>query len=241
MRDVCVHEVKEEKICIEESWKKFLINEFKKTYMLDLKNFLVKEKKKKKIIYPRGENIFKAFELTHYEDVKVVILGQDPYHGPSQAHGLCFSVLPGIKPPPSLINIYKELQSDVGFTPVSHGYLANWAKQGILLLNSVLTVEHSKAGSHQGKGWEHFTDKVMKVLNERDDPVIFVLWGSYAKRKGEFIDASKHIVLQAAHPSPFSVYRGFFGCKHFSKINYHLKKLNKDPIDWQLPAVVEDF
>lgn len=222
------------KTCIEASWKAKFNNEFEKPYMQRLKDFLLQEKSKQKIIYPKGPEIFKAFELTPFNKVKVVILGQDPYHGPNQAHGLCFSVKPGVPLPPSLMNIYKELQQDVGFKPVPHGCLIDWAKQGILLLNSVLTVEKSKAASHQGKGWEQFTDKAIHLLNDREDPVIFVLWGSYAHKKGEFINTDKHIVLKSAHPSPLSAYRGFFGCKHFSKVNEYLIALNKKPINWQL-------
>lgn len=227
-------------VCLEESWKEVLAPEFDKDYMKILKKFLQSEKKAKKTIYPKGDDIFRAFEFTPFDKVKVVILGQDPYHGPNQAHGLCFSVKPGIAIPKSLRNIYKELQFDVGFKPVNHGCLKHWAKQGVLLLNSVLTVERSNAGAHQGKGWEQFTDEVIARLNERTDPVIFVLWGAYAHKKGEIINQENHIVLQAAHPSPFSAYRGFFGCKHFSKINECLKSLNKTPINWQLPET-ENF
>ncbi len=206
--------------------------------MITLREFLHKEKIERKTIYPKGVNIFRAFDLTPLEKVKVVILGQDPYHGENQAHGLCFSVKPGIQLPPSLVNIYKELESDLGIKPVKHGYLESWAKQGVLLLNSVLTVEQGKAASHQGKGWEKFTDQVIDILNNRPYPIIFVLWGSYAQQKGQFIDVKRHVVLSAAHPSPLSAYRGFFGCRHFSKINEYLHRWGEDPINWQLPEYV---
>lgn len=226
-------------IQIEESWKPALAEEFVAPYMQDLKKFLQQEKQQGKIIYPNGENIFSAFNYTPFDKVRVVIIGQDPYHGPNQAHGMCFSVLPGVKPPPSLVNIYKELYSDLNIAPVKHGYLLPWAKQGVLLLNSVLTVEHSKPASHQAKGWERFTDHVITQLNARDKPLIFVLWGSYAQNKGKIIDQNKHVVLTAAHPSPFSAHRGFLGCKHFSKINSILQSWGQQPIDWQLPNEVD--
>ncbi len=204
--------------------------------MQDLKSFLLQQKQQKKVIYPKGEECFSAFNHTPLDKVRVVIIGQDPYHGPDQAHGMCFSVKPGIKLPPSLRNIYKELQDDLQVVPVKHGYLLPWAEQGILLLNSVLTVEQSNPGSHRGKGWERFTDKVIDVLNAQSRPIIFVLWGSYAQEKGKIIDAARHQVLTAAHPSPFSAYRGFFGCKHFSQINNILTARGESPIDWQLPS-----
>lgn len=222
-----------------DSWQKILASEFDKQYMKQLKDFLQAEKNSGKIIYPKNQDIFSALNTTPYEDVKVVIIGQDPYHGPHQAHGMCFSVLPGIKPPPSLVNIYKELKADLDIEPVEHGYLLSWAKQGVLLLNSVLTVERSKANSHQGKGWELFTDKIISLLNERDEPIIFVLWGNYAQKKCTHIDHNKHLILQASHPSPFSARTGFFGCKHFSKINEYLLALHKEPIDWKLPSIIE--
>jgi len=168
-------------------------------------------------------------------DVKVVILGQDPYHQPNQAHGLCFSVLPGIKTPPSLVNIYKELQTDLGIERANHGYLETWATQGVLLLNAVLTVEDSNANAHQGKGWEQFTDKVISVVNEQCDNVVFLLWGGYAQKKGAVIDSQKHLVLKAPHPSPLSAHRGFLGCRHFSQANAYLEQHDKKNIDWQLP------
>lgn len=223
-------------IKLEQSWVPFLSKEFSKPYMKDLYTFLQQEKNKKKVIYPKVNEIFQSFSATPYDKVKVVILGQDPYHGPEQAHGLCFSVKPGIKPPPSLVNIYKELESDLGVKRVKHGCLEHWAQQGVLLLNSVLTVENGAAASHQGKGWEQFTDQVVSALNLREEPVIFLLWGNYAQKKGKSINSSKHIVLSSVHPSPLSANRGFFGCKHFSKVNEHLKNWNKKLIDWQLPG-----
>ncbi len=217
------------------SWQQPLQTEFEASYMQDLKLFLRNEKDKHKIIYPHSSNWFHALETTALDEVKVVILGQDPYHQPGQAHGLCFSVQPGIKIPPSLVNIYKELESDLGIKPVKHGYLESWARQGVLLLNAVLTVEDSKANSHQGKGWEAFTDKVIEVINEQRQNVVFMLWGSYAQRKGSVIDTSKHLVLTAPHPSPLSAHRGFFGCRHFSKANQYLEAHGQMPINWQLP------
>lgn len=222
-------------IKLESSWKEQLIDEFSKPYMQRLKAFLQQEKQQNKVIYPKGSEIFQAFELTPFDKVKVVILGQDPYHGPNQAHGLCFSVKPGIRIPPSLLNIYKELEQDLNIKRASHGYLTSWAKQGVLLLNCVLTVEQGLAASHQGKGWEEFTDVVINKLNARREPLIFVLWGSYAQRKGAHIDTTHHSVLQSVHPSPLSASRGFLGNKHFSTINTLLQNNNVAPIDWQLP------
>jgi len=184
-------------------------------------------------IYPPRSKVFNAFKLTPYNEVKVVILGQDPYHGEGQAHGACFSVLPGVKCPPSLVNIYKEIESDIGCKMSSSGYLAPWAKQGVFLLNSVLTVRAGQAGSHQQIGWQWFTDEVIKKLSERKDPIVFLLWGSYAISKRKLIDESKHLVLTAPHPSPLSAYNGFFGCKHFSASNTALEKWGKTPINWQ--------
>jgi uracil-DNA glycosylase len=219
-------------VTLEPSWKAKLGSEFEKPYMATLRGFLRQEKAARKIIFPKGNDIFKAFEYTPIDHVKVVILGQDPYHGPSQAHGLCFSVLPGVRTPPSLINIYKELQSDLGIPPASHGCLVSWAKQGVLLLNSVLTVEQGLAASHQGKGWEIFTDKVIEVLNAESRPIVFVLWGAYAQRKGQVINRDKHLVLESVHPSPLSANRGFFGSRPFSQINAFLKSKGQSPIDW---------
>lgn len=223
---------------LEVSWGLALKEAFESSYMQQLRTFLREEKDKRKYIYPHSKDIFKAFDYTPLEQVRVVIIGQDPYHGPGQAHGLCFSVRAGIAPPPSLINIYKELQNDLGIAPVSHGCLVAWAKQGVLLLNSVLTVERGKANSHQGKGWEKFTDYVVAFLNQRTQPIIFVLWGAYAQKKGQCIDARKHFVLQSAHPSPLSAHRGFFGSKPFSKINHYLMSRHQPPIDWALPREV---
>ena len=218
---------------LESSWQATIGDEFQRPYMQSLREFLRKEKDDKKIIYPKTVNVFQAFNLTPFDNVKVVILGQDPYHGPNQAHGLCFSVQDGVRPPPSLVNIYKELQSDLGIPPAKTGCLTHWAEQGVLLLNSVLTVEQGKAASHQGRGWEEFTDKVIHVLNERSG-LVFLLWGAYAQRKGHFIDAKRHCVLKAPHPSPFSAHTGFFGCKHFSKANDYLVSQGKTPIDWHV-------
>ncbi len=223
---------------LEASWKAALANEFSMPYMRELKLFLQQQKQLGKIIYPKSADIFSALNTTPLDQVRVVILGQDPYHGPKQAHGMCFSVLPGIKPPPSLVNIYKELQADLNITPVTHGYLQSWAQQGVLLLNSVLTVEQANPGSHQNKGWERFTDKIIAVLNAQSKPIIFLLWGSYAQQKGQIIDASKHLILTAAHPSPFSAYRGFLGCKHFSRVNQQLQAWGQSEINWQLPHEV---
>lgn len=225
-------------IDLEASWLEHLKAEFNKPYMQELKMFLQTQKQQKKIIYPHSSNIFAALKYTPLDKVKVVILGQDPYHGYNQAHGLSFSVLPGIKPPPSLQNIYKELYTDLNVKPVTHGFLQSWAKQGVLLLNSVLTVEKGLAASHQGKGWELFTDKIISLLNQKSEPVVFMLWGSHAQKKASFVDESKHFVLKAAHPSPFSAHRGFLGCKHFSKANTKLEQWGKEPINWQLPETV---
>ncbi len=221
------------------SWQQVLHDEFSAPYMLELKHFLRTEKNNHKVIYPHSSHWFHALETTPLDEVKVVILGQDPYHQPGQAHGLCFSVKPGVKTPPSLVNIYKELNNDLGITPVSHGYLENWAKQGVLLLNAVLTVEDSKANAHQGKGWEQFTDKVISTVNEHCDHVVFMLWGSYAQKKGSVIDPQKHLVLKAPHPSPLSAHRGFFGCKHFSQANAYLQQHGASPVDWQLVEQVD--
>jgi uracil-DNA glycosylase len=217
------------------SWQRALDAEFAAPYMQDLKQFLRAEKDKQKVIYPHSSNWFHALETTPLDQVKVVILGQDPYHQPGQAHGLCFSVKPGVKTPPSLVNIYKELESDLGVKPVAHGYLESWAKQGVLLLNAVLTVEDSKANAHQGKGWEQFTDKVISTVNEQCENVVFMLWGSYAQRKGSVIDTDRHMVLKAPHPSPLSAHRGFFGCRHFSQANQYLEAHGQSAINWQLP------
>lgn len=222
---------------LEASWKAQLKDEFAKPYMQSLAQYLQQERQANKIIYPKEDEIFNAFNLTPFDKVKVVILGQDPYHGPNQAHGLCFSVKPGVKIPPSLVNIYKELQQDLHIKPVKHGCLEAWAKQGVLLLNSVLTVENGLAASHQGKGWEQFTNQVIAKLNARQKPIIFVFWGNYAQRKGALINPACHYVLKSVHPSPLSASRGFFGNQHFSTINKILEKLGEPQINWQLPEL----
>jgi uracil-DNA glycosylase len=216
---------------IEESWKEVLGEEFNQPYFIALKGFLLSEKKQH-TIYPPGSKIFEAFNLTPFDNVKVVILGQDPYHGPGQAHGLCFSVPDGIAPPPSLINIFKELRSDTGLPVPGHGNLENWAKQGVLLINATLTVRANQAGSHQKKGWETFTDKVIETLSERRNNLVFILWGNYAQQKSVLIDSRRHLILKSVHPSPLSASRGFFGCKHFSKTNAYLTQNYIEPIDW---------
>lgn len=222
---------------IEPSWKRELIEEFSQPYMQQLRTFLKAEIDAGRKIYPRPNEIFNAFNHTPFEKVKVVILGQDPYHGPGQAHGLCFSVRPGVTPPPSLINIFKELHSDVGIPRPDHGYLVSWADQGVLLLNSVLTVRQGQPASHQKRGWERFTDKAIHLLAEKRENLAFVLWGAYAQRKGEFIDRKKHLVIEAPHPSPLSASRGFFGSRPFSKINAYLEAHGEKPIDWRLPPL----
>ena len=209
---------------LDPAWRAELQEQFDADYMQSLRQFLLQEKAAGKQIFPAGDEIFHALNATGFEQTRVVILGQDPYHGPGQAHGLCFSVKPGVPAPPSLKNIYKELAADIGFKPPGHGCLLHWAEQGVLLLNSVLTVEATKAASHQGKGWERFTDAVISVLNEKRSHLVFLLWGSYAQKKGEYIDRSKHLVLQSPHPSPLSASRGFFGNHHFSKANAYLSE-----------------
>lgn len=225
---------------LHESWRGPLSGEFESAYMQSLKSFLLAEKAQGKRIFPKGGEWFRALDLTPLEQVRVVILGQDPYHGPGQAHGLCFSVQPGVRPPPSLVNIYKELKSDLGIAPARHGFLEHWAKQGVLLLNSVLTVEMGRAAAHQGRGWERFTDAVIAEVNRRETPVVFLLWGSYAQKKAAFVDSTdrggRHLVLKAAHPSPLSAHNGFFGCRHFSKANAFLESRGLSPIDWALPS-----
>ena len=216
---------------IEQSWKEYLVSEFEKPYFLNLVNF-VKNEYATKTIYPKGSQIFNAFEKTPFDNVKVVVLGQDPYHEPQQAHGLCFSVNDGIPLPPSLQNIYKELREDLGINPPASGNLERWAEQGVLLLNATLTVQAHRAGSHQQKGWEEFTDAVIHKIAEEKEHIVFILWGSYAQKKGSFIDPSKHLILKSAHPSPLSSYRGFFGSKPFSKANDYLTKIGKTPIQW---------
>ena len=225
------------KIALHESWKAPLLPEFEADYMARLEAFLLGEKAAGKQIFPNSEEWFRALELTPLEKVRVVILGQDPYHGPGQAHGLCFSVQPGVRPPPSLVNIYKELQTDLGISRPHHGFLEHWATQGVLLLNSVLTVEMTKAASHRGKGWEKFTDAVIRLVNAKTDPVVFMLWGNYAQKKADFVDSARHLVLNAAHPSPLSAHNGFLGCRHFSQCNAFLESKGLPPIDWALPEL----
>lgn len=216
------------------SWLRRLEQEFQQPYMQTLKKFLADEKALGKVIFPPGKEMFNALNSTEFYQVKVVIIGQDPYHGANQAHGLCFSVRKEVPVPPSLKNIYKELNSDIGFTIPTHGNLQSWANQGVLLLNATLSVESGRAGSHQGKGWEQFTDKVIHLLNEQRASLVFILWGSYAQKKGAFIDTNKHLVLKAPHPSPLSAHRGFLGCRHFSLANGYLQAQGIKPIDWQL-------
>ena len=224
-------------IQLHESWKAPLLPEFQARYMVQLRGFLLAEKAVGKQIFPKGSEWFRALDLTPLDRVRVVILGQDPYHGPGQAHGLCFSVKPGVRPPPSLVNVYKELQSDLGISRPNHGFLEPWAQQGVLLLNSVLTVEMAKAASHQKKGWEQFTDAVIRLVNAKEQPVVFMLWGAYAQKKAAFVDTDKHLVLKAAHPSPLSAHNGFLGCRHFSQCNAFLESNGMTPIDWALPAI----
>lgn len=222
-------------IKLEASWKQHLLSEFQQPYMQQLRAFLQEQKALGKIIYPKGNEYFNAFNLTPFDQVKVVIIGQDPYHGPNQAHGLCFSVRPGVAFPPSLVNIFKELQRDLKIPFPNHGNLTHWAKQGVLLLNAVLTVEQGKAAAHQGKGWEQFTDAAIRELNARREGIVFMLWGSYAQKKGQIIDRKKHCVLTAPHPSPLSAHRGFIGCGHFSQANQYLQQRGLTPIDWAVP------
>ncbi|MBO9636302.1 MAG: uracil-DNA glycosylase [Chitinophagaceae bacterium] len=220
---------------IDDTWKEALKNEFPKTYFLEIATFLRTEKMTGKTIYPPGGQIFNAFNLTHFDNVKVVILGQDPYHGPGQAHGLCFSVAPGIKPPPSLVNIFKELKSDLGLPIPNHGTLTKWAEQGVLMLNASLTVRAGEPMSHSKIGWAQFTNAVIKKISDEKENVVFLLWGKFAQEKQELIDATRHhLILKAAHPSPYSADSGFFGCKHFSKTNQFLVQNGIDPIDWAL-------
>ncbi|AYF92851.1 uracil-DNA glycosylase [Apilactobacillus bombintestini] len=224
---------------IHNDWWEVLKPEFEKSYYQELRKFLVNEYQHYDI-HPDADKIYEAFEWTPFSKVKVVILGQDPYHEPNQAHGLSFSVLPGVKIPPSLRNIYKELQSDLGVKPVNHGYLEKWAKQGVLLLNSVLTVRNGVAFSHKSKGWEQLTDKAIEKLSERPEPVVFILWGRAARNKIKLINTNTNIVIQSAHPSPLSANRGFFGSRPFSKTNTALKSIGEKPIDWQLPEHVDN-
>ena len=232
-----------DRVRLEPSWKAALASEFESGYMAKLRAFLLSERQTRKTVYPRGEQIFAALDATPVADVKVVIIGQDPYHGPGQAHGLCFSVQPGVALPPSLINIFKEIDADMadddvpcgrhdGAVPAGRGCLESWARQGVLLLNAVLTVVAGRANSHQGRGWETFTDRVVDVVNRERDHVVFMLWGSYAQKKGAAVDTTRHLVLRAPHPSPLSANRGFFGCRHFSKANQYLVEHGVMPINW---------
>jgi len=219
-------------IHIEQSWKEVLQDEFEKPYFSEIMNFLRKEKQQGKVIYPQEKNIFNAFEQTPFDKLQVLLLGQDPYHGVGQAHGLCFSVQDGFKPPPSLVNIFKELKDDVGKEIPSSGNLIHWAKQGVLMLNASLTVEAGNPMSHRKTGWEHFTDAVIRKVSEKKQGVVFILWGRFAQQKEMLIDKSAHVILKAAHPSPFSAYNGFFGCRHFSTTNMILKGQGKIEIIW---------
>lgn len=226
---------------ISPGWKKALSSEFKKDYFLGIVALLRNEIESKQVIYPSGPLIFNAFNTTDLKDVKVVIIGQDPYHGPNQAHGLSFSVQKGIKPPPSLINIYKEIEADLGMKmPRNYGDLTQWAQQGVLMLNASLTVRANQPNSHSGIGWQIFTDAVINILNKEKKNLVFMLWGNFAKEKGAHIDESKHLVLRATHPSPFAADKGFFGCKHFSKANEYLMQFGIDPIDWMIKEKKDD-
>jgi uracil-DNA glycosylase len=222
---------------LEPHWQLALGDELAKPYMQALRNFLKQRQAARAMIYPKMGEIFRAFTLTPLPQVKVIILGQDPYHGPGQAEGLCFSVPGQVRSPPSLLNIFKELQSDLGIPMAKQGSLEAWARQGVLLLNSVLTVEAGKAGAHQGQGWEQWTDRVIQILNEQYEHKVFLLWGAYAHRKGQWIDPKRHCVLKAAHPSPLSAYKGFLGCRHFSKANAYLSATGQTPIQWDLSSI----
>ena len=228
-------------IKLHDSWKQPLAGEFASSYMSELRSFLLTEKQAGKQIFPKGSEYFRALDLTPLDKVRVVILGQDPYHGPGQAHGLCFSVKPGVRPPPSLVNIYREMYDDLGITQPNHGFLDHWAEQGVLLLNSVLTVQMGEAASHRGKGWEQYTDAIIRLIAAKEEPVVFLLWGSYAQKKAAFVQSveqgGKHLVLKSVHPSPLSAHRGFLGCKHFSQTNAFLHKQGLRQIDWLLPEL----
>jgi uracil-DNA glycosylase len=222
-------------IKLEHSWLQKLQPEFDASYMVALKSFLTAERDAGKVIYPKASEWFTALNTTPLHHVRVVILGQDPYHGEGQAHGLCFSVRQGVRPPPSLLNIFKEMQTDLGLTPPRHGNLEHWAQQGVLLLNSVLTVQANTAASHAGKGWEKFTDAVIREVNALPHPVVFILWGNYAQKKAAFVDAAKHHIIKSAHPSPLSAHNGFFGSRPFSKANTFLITQGKQAVEWKLP------
>lgn len=222
---------------LEPSWKQALQDEFAEPYMRELSDFLRAQLAQGKVLYPPPGRMFSALELTPLPQVRVVILGQDPYHGPGQAHGLSFSVLPDVPPPPTLQNIFKELQRDLNLPLPSHGFLESWARQGVLLLNTALTVEAGQAGSHAKTGWHRFTDRIIEVINERCEHVVFMLWGAHARSKAALLDPKKHLILTSAHPSPLSAYRGFLGCGHFSRCNQFLQQVGHAPIDWRLPPV----
>ncbi len=225
-------------------WDQWLAGEFRQPYMQQLAEFLASEEAAGKVLFPERRHCFNALNTTPLDQVKVVIIGQDPYHGPGQAHGLCFSVRPGVKIPPSLVNMFKEIRDDLGIEPPDHGCLQTWAEQGVLLINAVLTVEQANAGAHQGKGWERFTDKIIETVNQHRKGVVFLLWGNYARKKGLIIDRNRHLILEGPHPSPLSAFRGFFGCKHFSKANEWLIQQGETPIDWSLPgkeALIERY
>ncbi|MFC0676586.1 uracil-DNA glycosylase [Lysobacter korlensis] len=224
-----------DRVQLESSWKARIGDWFEREDMRALSGFLRERRAAGATVYPRGPDIFAAFEACPFDATKVVILGQDPYHGPGQAHGLCFSVRPGVDVPPSLVNVFKELERDLGIPRPDHGCLLPWARQGVLLLNAVLTVEAGRAGAHQGRGWEGFTDRVVELLNHEREHLVFLLWGSYAQAKGKVIDPRRHRVLKAPHPSPLSAHRGFIGCGHFSATNEYLKRTKQRPIDWRLP------
>lgn len=226
-------------IKLHDSWKQPLMPVFDTPGMQNLRGFLQQERAAGKQVFPKPSEWFRALDLTPLDNVRVVILGQDPYHGPGQAHGLAFSVQPGVKTPPSLVNIYKELRDDMGIAPATHGHLEHWAQQGVLLLNSVLTVEAGQAASHAKRGWEDFTDAVIRLVNDRAQPAVFILWGSYAQKKAAFVDSiergGRHLVLKSPHPSPLSAHNGFFGTRPFSRANAFLEQHGLPPIDWQLP------
>lgn len=225
------------KLQLTDEWARALGDEFEQPYMQQLREFLLQEKAAGKVVYPPGPLIFNALNSTPLNRVKVVIIGQDPYHGPDQAHGLSFSVQPGVRTPPSLQNIYKEIQSDLGHPIPAHGCLQNWADQGVLLLNAVLTVTQGQAGAHANRGWETFTSRIIDILNSQCEHLVFMLWGSYAQKKGRQIDRDRHLVLNSVHPSPLSAYRGFFGCGHFSAANAYLLEHRRDAIDWRVPPL----
>ena len=226
---------RQREIKLHSQWRQVIGDEFNKEYMHSLREFLIQRKHQGAVIYPAADEWFSALNSTLFDDIRVVILGQDPYHGVGQAHGLCFSVRPGIKVPPSLANIYTDIKSDLSIDQPNHGCLISWAQQGVLLLNATLTVEDANAGAHQGKGWEQFTDQVIKAVNEHRKGVVFMLWGSYAQKKSAMIDPSRHLILKSVHPSPLSAYRGFFGCGHFSVANRYLEEQGLKQINWQLP------